>query len=274
MAAISDRPSGIDRLAVVHPGADIAEGVTIGPYSVVGENVKIGRGTSLASHVTIDGWTEIGEDNSVSPFVSIGTPPQDLKYAGEMTLVRIGHRNTIREFVTVNRGTKGGGGLTQIGHDNLLMAYSHVAHDCKVGSNCILANAATLAGHVEIQDHVTLGAFSGVHQFCRLGRHSFVGGYTVITKDVLPYSKTVGRRTTCVYGVNAIGLRRKNLPADSIEALQKAFRKLLHPGLNTTQAIEQIEREIAADTEVRYLVEFLRHSRRGAYTRTGGESGE
>lgn len=266
--------SGIDRLAVIQPGAQIAEGTTIGPYTTIGEHVNIGPGNRIAAHVSIEGWTDIGEENVISPFVSIGGPPQDLKYAGEKTHVRIGHRNTLREFVTVNRGTKGGGGLTEIGSENLFMAYSHVAHDCRIGNQCILANAATLAGHVEIQDHVTLGAFSGVHQFCRLGQHSFIGGYSVITKDVLPFSKTVGRRTTEVYGVNAIGLRRRHLPASSIEALQKAFRKLLLPGLNTSQAVDRIEAELAEDPEVRRLIEFIRTSRRGAYTRAGGEGGE
>jgi UDP-N-acetylglucosamine acyltransferase len=263
---------GIDSLAVVHAGAQIAAGVTVGPYTVIGENVRIGRGTRIAAHVNIEGWTEIGEDNAISPFVSIGAPPQDLKYAGEKTSVQIGNRNTLREFVTIHRGTKGGGALTRLGDDNLLMAYSHIAHDCKVGSHCILANAATLAGHVEIQDHVTLGAFCGVHQYCRLGRHAFIGGYTVVTKDVLPFSKTVAQRMTRVFGVNALGLRRKNFKPGSIAALQNAFRKLLLPGLNTTQAVEMIEREGAEVPEVQCLIEFIRSSKRGAYTRAGGEN--
>lgn len=266
--------TGIDPRAVVAAGARIADGVTIGPYAVIGENVTIGAGTSIAAHVAIDGWTEIGEENKISTFVSIGGEPQDLKYRGEITRVRIGNRNTIREFVTVNRGTGGGGGVTEVGSDNLLMAYAHVAHDCHIGNHCILANAATLAGHVEIQDHVTLGAFCGVHQGCRLGRHAFIGGYTVITKDVLPFSKTVAPRSTSVYGANTIGLRRKNLNPDSIAALGNAFRKLLRPGLNTRQAVEQIEAECGGDPEVMCLVRFIRESVRGVYTRAGGEESE
>ncbi|MEW6365534.1 MAG: acyl-ACP--UDP-N-acetylglucosamine O-acyltransferase [Acidobacteriota bacterium] len=266
--------SCIDRLAAVHPAAQVAEGVAIGPFTTIGENVKIGAGTQIGPHVNIEGWTEIGEDNRISAFVSIGGPPQDLKYAGEMTVIRIGNRNVLREFVTVNRGTKGGGGVTSLGDDNFLMAYAHIAHDCHVGNHCILANAATLAGHVEIEDHVTLGAFCGVHQFCRLGRHCFIGGYSVITKDVLPYSKTVGARSTRCYGPNALGLRRKSFSPESIIALQRAFRRLLQPGLNTRQAVDQIEGELAGDPEVDYLVHFIRTSRRGTYTRAGGEGGD
>jgi len=266
--------TGIDPRAAVHPGARISADAMIGPYCVIGENVRIGAGNRLISHVTVDGWTEIGEGNLILPFVSIGHPPQDLKYAGDETHVRIGRNNTIREFVTIHRGTKGGGGLTQIGDHNLIMAYSHIAHDCFIGDHCILANAATLAGHVEIQDYVNLGAFCGVHQFCRLGRHAFIGGYTVITKDVLPFSKTVAPRTTSVYGVNAIGLRRKSLTPESISALQRAFRKLLQPGLNTSQALAEIEADMNGDPEVGHVVEFIRASKRGVYTRAGGEGAE
>ncbi len=265
---------GIDPLTVIHPGAQIADDVSIGPYCVIGEHAWIGRGTRMVSHVTIDGWTEIGEENTIFPFVSIGAPPQDLKYAGEKTFVRIGNHNSIREFVTIHRGTKGGGGLTQIGNGNLLMAYTHIAHDCSVGNRCILGNAATLAGHVEIQDDVTLSAFCGVHQHCRLGRHAFIGGYTVITKDVLPYSKTVAPRSTSVYGANAIGLCRQRIPSDSITALQKAFRMLLVPGRNTTQALEEIEKDLHDDSEVQHLVAFIRTSKRGVYARAGGEDKE
>jgi len=212
-------PAGIHPTAVVAASARIAEPTSIGAYAVVGPQVKIGAGTIIEAHAVIDGDTSLGRDNHIYPYASVGLPPQDLKYHGEATRLEIGDRNVVREFVTLNRGTGGGGGLTSIGSDNLFMAYAHVAHDCRVGNHTIFANAATLAGHVDVADHATIGAFSAVHQFCRVGVYGFLGGYTVATKDVLPYSKTVGNRAR-IYGVNTLGLQRRGFPAEVIAAIR------------------------------------------------------
>jgi len=248
--------------AVISPKAEIDEGVKVGPYSIIGDNVKIGRGTVIEANVHIVGYTEIGEDCHIYPFCSIGTPAQDLKYKGEKTYVRIGARNVFREFTTVNAGTACGRGETVIGSDNYFMAYSHIAHDCVVGNGIIFGNAGTLAGHVLVEDYAVVGAFSGVHQFCRVGKYSFIGGYSVITKDVLPFSKTVGNRAKA-YGINYIGLKRRNFPPQVIEKLRKAFRLLLNSNLNTSQAIAEMERTITGCEEVSYLVKFIKTSKRG-----------
>jgi UDP-N-acetylglucosamine acyltransferase len=252
----------VDPTARVAPSAVLGAGVKVGPYSVVGAGVRIGAGTVLASHVVIDGDTEIGAENRFYPFCSVGLAPQDKKYHGEHTRLVIGDRNVIREFVTIHPGTAGGGGLTRIGSDNLFMAYAHVAHDCLVGNHTIFANGATLAGHVEVADGATIGAYSGVHQFCRVGTHAFVGGYTVATKDVLPYSKTVGNRA-CIYGVNTIGLTRRGFTAETIAAIRRAFRVLVQSRLNTSEALARLEAEGSPHAEVRGLVEFIRTARRG-----------
>ncbi|HET8647883.1 MAG TPA: acyl-ACP--UDP-N-acetylglucosamine O-acyltransferase, partial [Vicinamibacteria bacterium] len=251
----------IDPGARVAQGAVLGPGVRVGPFAVIGPRVRIGAGTVVQSHAVVDGDTVLGADNNVFPYASIGLPPQDLKYRGEPTRLEVGDRNTFREFVTVHRGTAGGGGLTRIGSDNLFMAYTHVAHDCHVGSHTIFANGATLAGHVEVMDYAQIGAFSGVHQFCRVGVHAFLGGYTVATKDVLPYSKTVGNRA-CIYGVNTIGLQRRGLPEATLSAIRQAYRVLLQSRLNTTEALARLEAEPMTD-EVRGLVEFIRSARRG-----------
>ncbi len=253
----------VDPSARVDPGAVLEPGVRVGPYCVVGPEVSIGRGTVLDAHVVIGGPTRIGERNHFYPFSSIGLAPQDLKYRGEPSRLEIGDGNTFREFVTVNRGTEGGGNLTRIGSSNLFMTQVHVAHDCLVGSHTIFANAATLAGHVEVQDWATLGAFSGVHQFCRVGAHAFVGGFTVVTKDVLPFSKTVGNRAR-IYGINTVGLGRRGFTRESVAALKEAYRILLQSRLNTTEALARLEAEGPhAAPEVRTLVEFVRSSPRG-----------
>jgi UDP-N-acetylglucosamine acyltransferase len=254
----------IDPTARVSPQAVLGPGVRIGPYCIVGPRVHLGAGTVLDSHAVVEGDTVLGAGNHVFPFASLGLDPQDLKYQGEPTRLVIGDRNVFREFVTVHRGTGGGGGLTAIGSDNLFMNYAHVAHDCRVGSHSILANGATLAGHVEVDDYVTVGAFSGVHQFCRVGRHAFLGGFTVATKDVLPYSKTVGNRAR-IYGINTLGLQRRQVPPATVAALRRAYRILLQSHLNTTQAVERL----AADPEdvVQELVGFIRASRRGVVLR-------
>ncbi len=248
--------------AIIHSTAELDQDVRIGPYCVVGQNVRIGAGTELVSHVVVGRDTVIGDGNRVYPFASIGFAPQDLKYQGEPTRVEMGHRNTIREYVTVNRGTEGGGGVTRVGDDNFLMAYTHVAHDSLVGNRTIFANAASLAGHVEIQDDATVGAFSGVHQFCRVGAHGFIGGYSAVNKDVLPFSRTVGNRAKA-YGVNTIGLQRKGISEESIAAVNRAFRILLSSKLNTSQALERIKAEITGVDEVDFLVRFVEESERG-----------
>ena len=260
---------GVHPTAIVHPDAVVGEGSTVGPYCTIGAHVKIGRRNKIGASCVIDGVTEIGDDNDISPMTSIGLVPQDLKFGGEPTRVVIGNRNVIREFVTIHKGTGGGGGLTSIGDHNLLMAYTHIAHDCHIGSETIFANAATLAGHVLVEDYSTVGAFSGVHQFCRVGRYAFIGGYSVVTKDALPFVKSVGNRAR-IYGINTIGLRRRGFAPDTIAKLNRAYRYLLHS--NTSRALALIERDasLMKCDEVRYLVEFIRTSKRGAGLRRPG----
>jgi len=255
----------VDPSARVDPRAALGAGVKVGAYSVIGAGVRIGAGTIVDSHVVIDGDTAIGRGNHLYPFSSVGLAPQDLKYGGEPTRLEIGDGNTVREFVTLHRGTTGGGGVTRIGSGNLFMAYAHVAHDCQVGSNTIFANGATLAGHVEVADYATIGAFSGVHQFCRVGIHAFLGGYTVATKDVLPYSKTVGNRAR-IYGVNTIGLARRGFSPETIAAIRAAYRVLLQSRLNTSEAVARLEAETLVP-EVAELVRFIRTAQRGVILR-------
>jgi UDP-N-acetylglucosamine acyltransferase len=224
--------------------------------------VKIGDRCRFDSHVVVEGPTVMGSDNRFFPFCVIGVPPQDLKFHGEETFLTIGSHNVFREYVNVHRGTTGGGGHTKIGDHNFLMVAAHIAHDCIVGNHVIMANAATLAGHVTIEDHATIGAYSGVHQYCRVGAHGYVGGYSVVTKDVLPYSKTVSERKTQAYGVNAIGLERKGFTPEQIQRINAAFRLLLRSKLNTTQAVEAI-REGEVTPEVRILLDFIESSDRG-----------
>jgi UDP-N-acetylglucosamine acyltransferase len=248
--------------AVVSPLARLGEGVTIGPFCRIGEKVVIGDRCVLDSHIVIEGPTTIDSDSRFFPFCVIGVQPQDLKYNSEETFLTIGKRNTFREYVNVHRGTQGGGGHTRIGDHNFLMVGAHVAHDCVVGSEVIMANAATLAGHVTVEDYATIGAYSGVHQFCRVGTHAYVGGYTVITKDVLPYSKTVSDRNTKAYGPNTIGLERKGFTREQIARIKGAFRLLLQSNLNTSQAVEAI-RQSAPGPEIEVLLKFIESSERG-----------
>ena len=248
--------------AIVHPDAAIGDDCHIGPFCSIGAKVRLGAGVRLDSHVVIDGITTIGDGTHVYPFVSIGLGPQDLKYAGEATSTEIGLRNQIREFVTIHRGTVGGGGVTRIGDDNLLMAQAHVAHDCQVGNSVIMANAATLAGHVEIADRASVGAYSGVHQFCRVGYEAFVGGYSVVVKDALPFAIIQGNHAKC-YGLNKVGMKRRGYSPEVIESLNHAFRLLLSSKLNTTQALERIRAEVADCKEVKLLLDFIEASKRG-----------
>jgi UDP-N-acetylglucosamine acyltransferase len=254
--------SFIHDTAIVSPNAQIGEACYIGPFCTVGENVVLGKKVRLESHVVVDGRTLIGDETRVFPFASIGLAPQDLKYGGEETAVEIGKRNQVREFVTVHRGTAGGGGLTKIGDDNLLMAQAHIAHDCQLGNEIIMANAATLAGHVEIADRANVGAYSGVHQFCRVGLEAFVGGYSVVVKDAPPFAVIQGNHAKC-YGLNRVGMKRRGYSKDVIEKLHRAYHLLLSAKLNTTQAVEKIREEITGCNEVDILVEFIETSERG-----------
>jgi UDP-N-acetylglucosamine acyltransferase len=249
--------------AIVDPGARIAESANIGPFCVIGADVEIGARTHVVANVVMEGPLKIGEDNIFYPYSTVGLAPQDLKYRGERSSTHIGNRNSIREFVTIHRGTEGGGMITSIGDDNLLMAYVHIAHDAKVGSHTVLANAVTFAGHVTVDDWAVIGASSGVHQFCRVGRHAIIGGYSVITRDVLPFSNTVTEREAKVFGSNSIGLKRRGFPPETVDALHKAFRLLTHSGLNTTQALDRIAAEVPATPEVEELIAFIRASERG-----------
>jgi len=252
----------IDPRAVVDPGAELGDGVSVGPYCVVGSGVRLGDRCRLESHVVIQGETELGPDNVVSPMASLGGPPQDLKYGGEPTRLVLGSGNRIREAVTLNRGTSGGGGVTAIGDENLFMAYAHVGHDCQVGNRIIFANAATLAGHVEVGDDANVGAYSGVHQFCRVARHAFIGGYSVITQDVLPWVMTVGNRAT-THGLNLVGMKRRGYSKETIAAVKRCYTLLVRSKLGQTEALAQAEREHGEVEEVRYFIEFVRASKRG-----------
>jgi UDP-N-acetylglucosamine acyltransferase len=253
----------IDSTAIVSPNALLASDVVVGAYAVIGPNVTIGSGCVVGPFTRVEGPTAIGDRNNFYGHASIGGPPQDLKYKGEHTELAIGNDNVFREFVTINRGTTGGGGKTTIGSENFFMAYSHVAHDCHVGSHTIFANNATLAGHVEIADHATIGAFSAVHQFCRVGEHAFVGGGSMITQDVMPYAKTVASRDNRSYGINTIGLERKGFSKETVEALQRAYKILIRSKLRVDEALQKIEEELGLFPEARYLVEFVRESKRG-----------
>lgn len=249
--------------ASIDPCARIAEDAEIGPYCIIGAEVEIGARTRLMAHNYLEGPTFIGADNIFYPYSTVGVAPQDKKYRGERAETRIGDRNTIREFVTIHRGTEGGGLITSIGHDNLLMTYTHVAHDVRIGDHVILGNSVGLAGHVIIEDWADVSPFSGVHQFCRIGRHAFVGPYTVVKQDVLPYSLTSNKPEAAVFGANVIGLERRGFPAAQIESLQTALRLLTRAQLNTSQALDRIRAEVPPCQGITELIEFIRSSERG-----------
>jgi UDP-N-acetylglucosamine acyltransferase len=268
LIAIDVGAAAVHPTAHVDPAAQIGAGTIIGPHAMIGPDVRIGKNCQIGASVVIDGCTHVGDETQIFPMASIGLAPQDLKYRGEPTALRIGKRNVFREFVTINRGTAGGGGETTIGSDNLFMAYVHVAHDCHVGSGTIFGPHATLGGHVGVDDFANVSAGSAVHQFCRVGRYGFIGGYSVVTKDALPFGRTIGSRPARVYGVNSIGLSRRGFTADTISQLKLAYRYLLQSKLNTTQALAQIEQdESLSAPEVRYLVDFIRTSQRGVILR-------
>ncbi len=262
--------------ALVHDTAVIGAGTQIGPHAMIGPRVTLGPGCKIGANAVIDGWTDIGEGTEVYPFASIGLTPQDLKFRGEETRLVIGAQNIFREFVTIHRGTRGGGGVTQIGDRNVFMAYVHVAHDCHVGNNTIFGNMATLGGHVTVEDYANISAGSGVHQFCRIGRHAFIGGYSVITKDALPYARTVGSRPARIFGLNAVKrLQSRGIAPDVITKLKRTFRYLLQSKLNTTSALRRIQQDRAlACEEVQFVVDFIQQSERGVILRRASRRAE
>jgi UDP-N-acetylglucosamine acyltransferase len=255
--------AGVHPTAVVDPRARVPASCRIGPFCAIGAEVELGERCELVSHVTIEGPTRIGSDNVFFPFGSIGMAPQDLKYKGEPTRLEMGDHNQVREFVTINRGTVGGGGVTRVGSHILLMAYSHIAHDCEVGDHVIMANAATLGGHAVVGEWATVGAFSPVHHFVRVGAHAFIGGGTIVTKDVLPFSKTVSARDAHAYGVNAIGLERRGFSAERIRKIHHAYKLLLASKLNTSQALAKLKAEADPGEDVKLLIRFIEASERG-----------
>jgi UDP-N-acetylglucosamine acyltransferase len=267
LGLVSDQTE-IDGSAIVHPSAQIGAGTTIGPHATIGPRVRIGAGCTVGASAVIDGWTEIGDGTEIYPFASIGLVPQDLKFRGEDTRLVIGKKNIFREFVTIHRGTAGGGGATVIGDRNVFMAYVHIAHDCHVGNDTIFGNMATLGGHVTVEDFANVSAGSGVHQFCRVGRHAFIGGYSVVTKDALPFARTVGSRPARIYGLNIIGLMRRGFSSDVLAKLKRTFRYLLQSKLNTSSALQHIQQDRSlACAEVQYLLDFIRTSQRGVILR-------
>jgi UDP-N-acetylglucosamine acyltransferase len=265
--------------AQIDPDAVLGEGVRVGAFAVIGANVEIGAGTEIGAGAQVLGPARIGRENRIFPQACVGFEPQDLKFHGEEVWLEVGDRNQIREFATIHRGTPKGGGITRIGNDNLFMAYTHVAHDCQVGSRTIFANNATLAGHVEVHDDATISAFTSVHQFCRVGRHAYVGGYSVVTMDALPFAKTVGLKPAC-YGLNTIGLKRKGFEPETLRRLEQAMRLLVRSKLNASQALERIRAELAGDPAVDELVAFVASAKRGVHKsmprggRSAGTEGE
>ena len=248
--------------AIIHPTAQLDAGVSVGPYSIIGEQVRIGAGTQVGPHVVIERWTEIGRDNQIFQFASVGAGPQDLKYQGEETCLVIGDRNRIREFATLHRGTTDGGARTTVGSDNLFMAYAHVAHDCRVHNRVVMANAATLAGHVEVEDNAILGGLVAVHQFCRVGCHTMISGGAMIAQDIPPYTIAQGDRAKTI-GINLIGLKRRGFPEATTRAIKNAYRLMFRSGLRLEEALERIDREFGTIPEVRHFTSFIKESQRG-----------
>ncbi|MDH5277227.1 MAG: acyl-ACP--UDP-N-acetylglucosamine O-acyltransferase [Gammaproteobacteria bacterium] len=247
--------------AIVDPGAELAAGVSVGPYAVIGRGVEIGAGTTVGAHTVVKGQTKIGRDNRIFQFASIGEDPQDKKYGGEPTKLEIGDRNTFREFCTINRGTAQGGGVTRIGNGNWIMAYVHIAHDCLVGNDVIFSNNTTLAGHVSVDDHVICSGFSAIHQFCRLGAHSFLGGFAAVTRDVPPYIMVAGQ-PTAPHGINSEGLKRRGFSADQLRNLKDAYRILYREQLQLTEARTRLATLAQTQVELRILVDFIDSSER------------
>lgn len=248
--------------AIVHPRATIAPGVKIGAYSLIGENVRIGKNTLVDSHVVVEGWTDVGERCHLFPFVSIGTAPQHMRYRGEPTRVIIGDENVIREFVTIHRATAEGGGITSLGHGNFIMAYSHIAHDCKVGNQVIMANASTLAGHIAVEDFAIVGGLVAIHQFVRVGCYAIIGGASGVPKDIPPYMCAAGNRAK-LFGLNTVGLKRHRFSEATLFALKQAYRILFRSHLILNKAIEKVETDVPRLPEITHLLDFLKSSKRG-----------
>ncbi|PIE71987.1 MAG: acyl-[acyl-carrier-protein]--UDP-N-acetylglucosamine O-acyltransferase [Deltaproteobacteria bacterium] len=248
--------------AIVDPGAEIDANVEIGPYAVIHSDVSIGSGTTIGPFVTIDSHVKIGQDCHIYQYASIGGDPQDLKFHGETTYLTIGRRTTVREFATINRGTGAGGGVTEVGEENFLMAYAHVAHDCKTGKRVILANCATLAGHVEISDDVTVGGLAAVHQFVRIGNHAYIGGKSAVVKDIPPYVIAAGDRAT-LHGLNTVGLQRNQFSDTTLSQLKKAYRIVFRIGLTLNEAVERVRADVAPTPEVMRFIDFITSSERG-----------
>jgi len=248
--------------AIIYPGAELDVDVEVGPFVVIGANVKIGRGTKIGPSAVIQGWTEIGEDNQIFHLTSVGAIPQDLKYKGEQTFLKIGNRNIIREFATIHPGTVTGDGKTTIGDDNLFMAYSHVAHDCHIGSKVIMANGATLAGHITVEDYAILGGLSAVHQYVRIGAHVMVAGGAMVGQDVPPYTMASGDRAT-LHGLNLVGLKRSGFTDEVIRDLKKAYKILVRSNLRVEEALERIRKDISPSAELARFIEFVEKSERG-----------
>jgi UDP-N-acetylglucosamine acyltransferase len=249
--------------AIIAPGAVIPASCKVGPYSTIGPHVVLGEDCELVSHVVLDGHLTAGARNRFFSFACVGVAPQDLKYKGEPTGVTLGDDNVIRECVTISRGTTGGGGTTRIGSGCLIMTYSHIGHDSVIGDGCILANSATLAGHVIVEDYATVGALNQIHQFCRIGKYAYTGGGTTVTQDVLPYSLTSAKRETRAYGLNKVGLERRGFDHERLRAIQYAYRVLQTSKLNTSQAIARLKEEGISTEDVAYLVQFIESSERG-----------
>jgi UDP-N-acetylglucosamine acyltransferase len=255
--------SRVHQTAIVHPKAELGEDVTVGPYTVIGEHVRIGRSTRIDPHVVIEGWTEVGEHCQIHSFVSLGAPPQHLKYNGEETYVRIGHHNILREYVTVNRATVFGGGVTSLGNHNVLMAYVHIAHDCHIGDHVLMANAATLAGHITIGDHAIVGGLVGIHQFVRIGPYSMIGGCSAVGQDVPPFMRAAGGYRARLFGVNTIGLKRHGFSDDRIRQLKQVYLALFRSDLRLAEAVKKVRNEFGEHQDVQDLLAFLDGTKRG-----------
>ena len=263
---------GIHPTAIVDSKAELDSDVHVGPYAVIGADVRIGAGTHIGASAQLQGPCRIGPANRIFPHACVGFEPQDLKYQGERSELVIGARNRIREFATLHRGTEVGGGRTEVGDDNLFMAYTHVAHDCRVGSRTIFGNASTLAGHVTIGDDAILSAFCAVHQFCRVGPHAYIGGYTIVTMDALPFAQTVGTKAVCL-GINRVGLKRRGFDEDRLRVLESAYRLIVRSKLPTPEAVERLQQEHAGVPDVELLIEFIQSTTRGVLKTPPGRAG-
>ena len=253
---------GIHTTAIVAPGAELEEGVSVGPFCIIGEHVRIMKGTTLSSNIILEGHTVIGEHCTIGPFTSIGLPPQDTKYAGEDTGVQIGNHNTIREYITIHRASVGGTGMTVVGDNNFLMAYVHIAHDCQIGDRVTMANVATLAGHVTIEDHAVVGGLVAIHQFTRIGAYAMVGGFSGVGQDIPPYMIASGPRAK-LYGLNTIGLKRHGFPDTAINELKKAYKILFREKRTMKDALKKIQEDLPYSDEIKKLVEFIQKNKRG-----------